>query len=138
EQFRARVAAAGLDAAIDVRVGDGQKLPFESGAFDAAFSMFGLMFFPDRAAGLREMKRVLKPGGRAFVGSWIPFDGPFGVLFKTASEIIPGLPADGDFALADEESIRRELGAAGLGDVTVHRVAHELKAPSFDAFWDSM
>ena len=79
-EFRARVAAAGLDAAVDVRVGDGQQLPFESGVFDAAFSMFGLMFFPDRAAGLREMKRVLKPGGRAVVSSWIPFEGPFGVL----------------------------------------------------------
>ena len=138
EQFRARVAAAGLDAAIDLRVGDGQQLPFESGAFDAAFSMFGLMFFPDRAAGMREMKRVLKPGGRALVGSWIPFDGPFGVLMKTAGELVPGLPSDGDLALADEDSIQRELRAAGLTDVTVHRVAHELQAPSFDAFWESM
>jgi ubiquinone/menaquinone biosynthesis C-methylase UbiE len=137
-EFRARVAAAGLEAAIDVRVGDGQQLPFETAAFDAAFSMFGLMFFPDRAAGLREMKRVLEPGGRAVVSSWIPFDGPFGVLFKTASEIIPGLPSGGDFALSDEDSIRRELAEAGLANVAVHRVAHELKTPSFDAFWNAM
>jgi ubiquinone/menaquinone biosynthesis C-methylase UbiE len=136
--FRARVAAAGRDAAVDVRVGDGQQLPFESGVFDAAFSMFGLMFFPDRAAGLREMKRVLKPGGRAVVSSWIPFDGPFGVLLKTAAEIIPGLPSGGELALADEASITRELTEAGLTNVAVHRVAHELKAPSFDAFWTSM
>ena len=92
-EFRARVAAAGLGDTVDVQVGDGQRLPFESGAYDGAFSMFGLMFFPDRAAGLREMKRVLKPGGRGVISSWIPFDGPFGVLFKTASEIIPGLPS---------------------------------------------
>jgi ubiquinone/menaquinone biosynthesis C-methylase UbiE len=137
-EFRARVAAAGLDAAVDVRVGDGQQLPFESGLFDAAFSMFGLMFFPDRAAGLREMKRVLKPGGRAVVSSWIPFEGPFGVVFKAASEIIPGLPRGGDFALADEASITRELTEAGLANVAVHRVAQELKAASFDEFWTAM
>ena len=138
DEFRARVAAAGVAAAIDVRVGDGQQLPFETAAYDGAFSMFGLMFFPDRAAGLREMKRVLKPGGRAVVGSWIPFDGPFNALFQAASEIIPGLPTGGGFALSDEESIVRELSEAGLANVAVHRVAQELKAPSFDAFWNSM
>jgi SAM-dependent methyltransferase len=137
-EFRARIAAAGLSGAVDVRVGDGQRLPFETGAFDAAFSMFGLMFFPDRAAGLREMKRVLKPGGRAVVSSWIPFDGPFGVMFKAASEVIPGLPGGGDMALADEDSIVRELSAAGLTSVAVHRIPQELKAPSFDAFWELM
>ena len=137
-EFRARVAAAGLDAAIDVRVGDGQQLPFDSAAFDTAFSMFGLMFFPDRAAGLREMKRVLKPGGRGVISSWIPFDGPFGTLFKAASEIIPGLPSSGDFALADEDSIRRELAAAGFANAAVHRVAQELKADSFGKFWNAM
>jgi ubiquinone/menaquinone biosynthesis C-methylase UbiE len=137
-EFRARVATAGLQGAIDVRVGDGQQLPFESASFDAAFSMFGLMFFPDRAAGLGEMKRVLKPGGRAVVSSWIPFDGPFGALFKSASEIIPGLPSGGDFALSDEESIKRELGDAGLANVAVHRVVQELKADSFDRFWNAM
>jgi SAM-dependent methyltransferase len=136
--FRARVAAAGLDGAVDVQVGDGQRLPFDSAAFDAAFSMFGLMFFPDRAAGLREMKRVLKPGGRAVISSWIPFDGPFGVLFEAASQIIPGLPTGSDFALADEQSIRRELAEAGFTDAAVHRAAHELKAPSFEAFWNAM
>jgi ubiquinone/menaquinone biosynthesis C-methylase UbiE len=138
DQFRARVAAAGLSDAVDVRVGDGQQLPFETAAFDGAFSMFGLMFFPDRAAGLREMKRVLKPGGRAVVSSWIPFEGPFGVLFQIASEIIPGLPSGGDFALSDEQSITRELTEAGLKAVAVHRVAQEMQSPSFDAFWTSM
>jgi len=137
-EFRARIAAAGLERAIDVQVGDGQKLPFDSGAFDGAFSMFGLMFFPDRAAGLREMKRVLAPGGRGVISSWIPFDGPFGVLFKTASEIIPGLPSGGDFALSDEESIRREMTEAGFTNVAVHRVSQELKADSFDKFWNAM
>lgn len=138
DEFRARIAAAGLSSAIDVRVGDGQQLPFESGTYDAAFSMFGLMFFPDRAAGFREMKRILKPGGRAVVSSWIPFDGPFGTLFQVTSEIIPGLPTGGGFGLSDEESIVREMSDAGLNNVSVHRVTQELKADSFDKFWNAM
>ena len=137
-EFRARIATAGLSNAIDVRVGDGQQLPFETAAYDGAFSMFGLMFFPDRAAGLREMKRVLKPGGRGVISSWIPFDGPFGVLFQAASEIIPGLPTGGGFALSDEDSIRREMTEAGFTNVAVHRIAQELKAESFDRFWNAM
>jgi ubiquinone/menaquinone biosynthesis C-methylase UbiE len=137
-EFRARIATAGLSNAIDVRVGDGQQLPFETAAYDGAFSMFGLMFFPDRAAGLREMKRVLKPGGRGVISSWIPFDGPFAVLFQTASEIIPGLPTGGGFALSDEDSIRREMTEAGFTNVAVHRIAQELKAESFDRFWNAM
>src|SRR4029077_9096481 len=78
DEFRTRAAAAGLAGALDIRVGDGQALPFESAAYDCACSIFGLMFFPDRHAGLREMRRVLRPGGRAIVSSWVPFDGPFG------------------------------------------------------------
>jgi SAM-dependent methyltransferase len=136
--FRGRIAAANMESAVDVRVGDGQQLPFEDGGFDAAFSMFGLMFFPDRAAGLREMKRVLKPGGRAVISSWIPFDGPFGLLMKTAGELIPGLPSGGVLPLADEDTIRREMADAGFANVAVHQASHELKAPSFAAFWDSM
>src|SRR5690606_24130990 len=45
--------------------GDGQALPYDNEQFDAAFSLFGLMFFPDRARGFSELYRVLKPGGRA-------------------------------------------------------------------------
>ena len=137
--FRERVATAGLAGAIDIRQGDGQALPFESGAYDGAFSMFGLMFFPDRLAGLREMRRVLRPGGRAIVSSWVPFDGPFGELLKTARDFIPGVPlGGGPPPLGNPEEIRRELAAAGFAAVDVETVEYQLSAPSFDAFWDSM
>src|SRR5699024_11098930 len=61
-QLRTRAAALDLASAVEVHEGGGQRLPFASAVFDAAFSMFGLMFFPDRHAGLRELARVLKPG----------------------------------------------------------------------------
>jgi SAM-dependent methyltransferase len=138
-ELQSRRAAAGLTDAVDVRLGDGQNLPFDSAAYDAAFSMFGLMFFPDRAAGFREMRRVLKSGGRAIVSSWLPFDGPFGAIMKVAAEFIPGMPLDGaKQPLASPDEINAEMSAAGFAAVTVATVAHELKVPSFDAFWTAM
>jgi len=49
---------------------DGQALALESHAFDAAGSLFGLVFFPNPAQGLGEMYRVLKPGGQAVIATW--------------------------------------------------------------------
>jgi demethylmenaquinone methyltransferase/2-methoxy-6-polyprenyl-1,4-benzoquinol methylase len=46
---------------------DALRLPFPDGSFDAITLAFGLRNFADRAAGLREMRRVLRPGGRAYV-----------------------------------------------------------------------
>lgn len=42
---------------------DGQSLPFEDSSFDAALSTWTLCTIPDPAAALREVRRVLKPGG---------------------------------------------------------------------------
>lgn len=138
-ELRARADAAGLASSIDACLGDGQTLPFESAAYDAAFSMFGLMFFPDRAAGLRELWRILRPGCRAIVSSWVPFAGPFGELMKVAQEFVPGLPVGGGPPpLSDPASIEAEFTAAGFRSVTVETVDHALSMPSFDAFWESM
>ena len=49
------------------REGRAEKIPFADGSFDVAVSQFGMMFFEDRTAALREMMRVLKPGGRLAV-----------------------------------------------------------------------
>jgi SAM-dependent methyltransferase len=138
-ELRRRIREAGAEAAIDVHHGDAQTLPFESGAYDAAFSMFGLMFFPDRHAGLVEMKRVLKPGGRGVVSAWVPFDGPFGELIKSVKEYIPGIPlGGGKQVMSTKEEIAGEMTAAGFKDVRVEIVPYAITVPSFDAFWDSM
>ncbi len=47
--------------------GDGLHLPFKDAAFDAATISFGLRNLSDRAAGLAEFRRVLKPGGRLVI-----------------------------------------------------------------------
>jgi len=53
--------------ARNLLVGDGLKLPFPDASFDALTIAWGLRNFADRLAGLREMRRVLRPGGSAYV-----------------------------------------------------------------------
>jgi SAM-dependent methyltransferase len=50
--------------------GVAECLPFRDATFDAVVSQFGLMFFQDRSRALREMWRVLRPGGRMAVAVW--------------------------------------------------------------------
>jgi SAM-dependent methyltransferase len=54
--------------------GAAEELRFEDGSFDRVLSQFALMFFEDRVAGLREMGRVLRPGGRVAVATWGSLD----------------------------------------------------------------
>ena len=48
---------------VEFREADAMKLPFADGEFGAVVCAFGLMYFPDKAAGLREIRRVLAPRG---------------------------------------------------------------------------
>lgn len=49
---------------------DGENLALPDNTFHAAYSIFGLIFFPDAARGLRELHRTLKPDGRAVIAAW--------------------------------------------------------------------
>lgn len=65
----ARIAAAGL-ANLEAQVMDGQALDLPDAMFDAVFSIFGVIMFPDWGTGLAEMARVTRPGGRGVVATW--------------------------------------------------------------------
>lgn len=137
-RLRSEAVVRGLHN-IDAVVGDGQALPFPDASFDAAFSMFGLIFFPDRARGLRELRRVLRPGGRAIVGAWATLDpaAPF-VLFEALQAELPDvslmLP---ELPLGTPDLMREELTAAGFEALRVAFVVHEFRAPSVEALWAS-
>jgi ubiquinone/menaquinone biosynthesis C-methylase UbiE len=66
-QAAARTAS---DPRLTRQQADALSLPFADAAFDAVACQFGAMFFPDKVAGYREARRVLKPGGRFFFNVW--------------------------------------------------------------------
>jgi SAM-dependent methyltransferase len=139
EKLRARAHATAV-ANIDAREGDGQALPYDDGAFDAAFSMFGLIFFPDRMRGFLELHRVLRPGGRAVVASWQPMSRvPLLVdIFQALASELPQLPfGDGKGPLSDSKDLAREMEAAGFS-VRIEERCHPVEASSIDVLWASM
>lgn len=143
-QLDQRVAAENL--AITTRVGDGQALPYADATFSAAFAMFALMFFPDRAQGLRELRRVLAPGARAVVATWTrlaetpAMDAMYAALRETLRALMGDgapQPGAGEAPLTTPEACRAELSPV-FSEVEVHRVPHDQVFASSDELWYSM
>lgn len=104
---------------IDWREGRAEELPFPDKNFDAAVSQFGMMFFEDRVAGLREMMRVLKPGGRLAVAVCDSLDRSPG--YAALADLLERLFGDpvadafrAPFALGDPELLRSLCKKAGI------------------------
>jgi SAM-dependent methyltransferase len=77
-----------LRPGIEWRQGDAADLPFDVGSFDAVLCQAALMFFPDRAAALREMARVVAPGGTVAVQVWDRLEAQegFGAMYEAFAE----------------------------------------------------
>jgi len=130
--LRQRLAGAGLDARVEQM--DGQALGFDGASFDAACSMFGLIFFPDLDAGARELRRVVHPGGQVLIAAWDRSGFPLPMAVERALQaVIPDLtrPAEPPPALrvADPGSMEALLARAGLREVTVLEVTHDWVIP---------
>ena len=67
DRGREKIEQAGLAARIALQRADAADLPFDDGAFDAAFVAFGVRNFEDLDAGLADIRRVLRPGGHPVV-----------------------------------------------------------------------
>jgi len=140
-EHRARSLGVG---GVTARLGDGQALPFDNGEFAGAFSIFGLMFFPDRAKGFAELCRVLAPGARAVVSSWQPLEtvpamaAMFAALRETMQKTLGSAgPPPSEMALSTVDSCRAEMGAC-FAEVAVHPVSNLIRFPSVTALWESM
>jgi SAM-dependent methyltransferase len=133
-----REKEAGLHLA-DVRVGDGQDLPYDDDVFDGAFSIHGLMFFPDRAAGFRELRRVLRPGRRAVVSIMGSVSSQLHTAVDSLSAVLPALPAaQSEAPLSDPQMLAREMSTAGFREVAVHTVEYSETLPSLPEFWEKV
>ncbi len=138
--LRQRAADRGLTD-VHAVVGDGQALELADGAFDSVFSLFGVIFFPDRARGLREMARVLSTSGRLVVTSWPPMERVpvLATVFSSLRARMPQLPlGSARPPLGDPEDIRLELRDAGFADVQVVELPVVHAFASMADAWRSM
>jgi SAM-dependent methyltransferase len=116
-----RAQARGLKNFTTVQA-DAHSLPFPDNSFDLATSRFGVMFFHDAVAALRELRRVLRPGARARFLVWGPVEQPYwqsmmGVVHRHVGG--PLLPPDGPnpFRYAKPGSLSAVLRGAGFNRV---------------------
>lgn len=99
-------------------------------SFDAAFSRFGVMFFPDPVAAFTNIGRALRPGGRIGWAVWGPlFDNPWmfvptmaGAPVLGAELTLPGPGEPGPFSLSDTDRLRDLLDQSGFVDVSIDEV----------------
>ncbi|HEY7547089.1 MAG TPA: class I SAM-dependent methyltransferase [Blastocatellia bacterium] len=114
------------NARIEWRDGRAESLPFPDESFDAVVSQFGLMFFDDQRTALREMMRVLKPGGRMAVAVWDSLDHSPGyeALAAPIERLFGNEVADAfraPFVLGDPELLLSLCADAGIADAKVAR-----------------
>ncbi|KUI45767.1 ubiquinone biosynthesis methyltransferase UbiE [Mycobacterium sp. GA-1199] len=130
--FSVGMLAAGASRDVPKVAGDATRLPFDDGVFDAVTISFGLRNVVDHVAGLREMARVTRPGGRLVV---CEFSTPTNRLFATAYKeyLMQALPriaravssnpeayvylAESIRAWPDQTQLARQIADAGWSSV---------------------
>ncbi len=115
---------------------DGMALGLPDGSFDAAISVFGVILFPDADLGMREIARVLKPGGRAAIVTWTETE-----RYELAARLLGAIAAvrgpqpapsslPAQLRFREEPALRKLLIDAGLIVDAVVRVEERWRIPS--------
>lgn len=124
---------------VEWRQGQAESLPFDNSSFSAVVSQFGLMFFEDRIVALREMWRVLEPGGRLVVAVWDSLEKTPGYAAVTVllqrmfgDKIADGMRAP--FNLGDTELLQSLFVAAEISHARVHTMEGTAHFPSIESW----
>ena len=132
---------------IEYQQGDGTALGLPDAEFDAVYCQQGLQFFPDRAAGTREMRRLLDRGGRAVVVCWHGLDAHplFGALADAEEPHLAAAGVEVDraelvapFSLGDRHDLEALLTNAGFANVQLHELSIEARFADGDRFVERM
>ncbi|KAJ3091638.1 hypothetical protein HDU96_003013 [Phlyctochytrium bullatum] len=110
---------------IPTKATDGQTLAgYEAESFDAVFSSFGIILFPDRIAGFKAAHRVLKPKGLAVIVTWSE-DTPNLKIVEQVAAVGGGAPKKLANPCMTKTGIQAEMEAAGFKILTLRTVHHE-------------
>jgi SAM-dependent methyltransferase len=130
--------ARSLAPGVDFREGNALALPWPDAAFDVVVCQFGLMFFGDRERAVREMARVLRPGGRLAVAVWAAIEANTAyaeeaVLVERLAGAAAAQAIRAPYALADTAELSRLLASAGLSSIEITTHTSEARFPSVRA-----
>jgi len=131
---QAKAAAQGLS--IEYRLGDAERLPFESASFDAVISTCGIMFAAKQEAAAQELARVTRPGGRFGITTWTP-DSTLAELFAVMKAYLPPPPSPAPaspFAWGRRERVQELLGASF--ELRFEEGTSWARAASAEAAWE--
>ncbi|NTU50235.1 MAG: class I SAM-dependent methyltransferase [Desulfobulbaceae bacterium] len=134
----ARTLPAPSGATITWQEGNAMALPFPDGAFDVVLCQHGLQFIPDRAGAVREMHRVLAPGGRVLVIvlQALVRHPVFEALMESVARNL-SLPVSAvmtPFALCDADELRTLFTGAGFKKVAILPESTTVRFPEPERF----
>jgi len=143
EVARSNAARRGIKN-FDIIASDVSELPFPDNSFDSVSCRFGFMFFPDMKLAVKEMVRVLKPGGRIAAAVWgLPeknswADVILGVINKNMQLMPPPPGAPGLFRCSKSGLMADLFKEAGLKNISEKEVRGKLNTGSAEVYWNFM
>lgn len=136
---RERADEQGIDN-VEFRLLELEWIDLDTASADALLCRWGLMFLPDPAVAVQEMRRVLRPGGRAAMATWAEPDHnpwaaiPTRALIELGHVEPPDPQAPGMFSLPEPDRLRDLLLVAGFTEVEVDTVDFVSPRPSVEAY----
>ncbi len=102
-----------------------EKLPFPDHCFDCVVSQFGLMYFENQEAALREMLRVLKPNGSLAVAVWNTLENNPGLAAEEYlwHQVFGEEIEEAPYRLGDTELLRKLFRKSGIKDIELQTLA---------------
>ena len=133
DRVNARARACGIQ--VDAQVMDGQQLGFADNVFDAAISVFGVILFPDAVAGMRELRRVVRPGGKVAVVTWTqPQNYQLAAELRSAIASVfpdaPSSPLPAQLRFREPPDFQALFRQAGFDEVRIAEHTAAITAPS--------
>lgn len=123
----------------DARLAVAEALPFPDGSFSAALAQLVVHFMTDPVAGLREMGRVVAPGGTVAACVW-DFGGgraPLSLFWRAARDLDPSAPGESGLAGVSAGQLGALFGRAGLDPAREGALTVVARYGSFEDWWGS-